>query len=236
MMEDGNSQKSGRRFRWLPRSIRQYWLIMLLFSFVILFRFEHFFPGHQKAATCIKAMGGIFIHGFEEPMGPNWIYISGGSIPPNGFFPNWFVHRFCISGTFTLEFENSSLRTSDLECLSDLLFLQEIQFIGCEFSGSSKSKFAVCKNLYYVTFMSAKFHKGSLVILDSMRHVKDFTFLNSDFGDQKSSLVDRICEFKSLETLYFLNCDILESDVTRIRGCFPNCNLTIEEDSNWKAL
>lgn len=169
--------------------------------------------------------------GFEDPIGPNWVFTGSARIPANRSFPNWFVKLCCVSGYFDYHFESIKFQQDDLIRLPHLVNLELISFKSCELSNNWISSLVLVKSLKHLTLISTIFPTTNLTKeIGKLKQIQSLTIdvacldLDIDeFGNLKRAFV----KMKNLRQLTII-CEI-PNDFFELTEQMEGCDVAIVE-------
>ena len=156
---------------------------------------------HVEAVKILSGHAASY-DGFEDPIGPNWIFTGSSRVPANRSFPTWFVDNFCIAGNFDYHFESIEVKHETLNRLTNVVNLEVVSFDRCELPTTWIDSLASVKSLKHLTLISTIFPTKRLPReLRNLRQLHSLTIDVSclDFGNDSLELLAQM--FREMKTL-----------------------------------
>ena len=181
---------------------------------------------HNTAMERLLILGARFESGFEEPIGPNWIYMGDShALPPKRYFPTWFSYSFCKKG-----FSFCDLTDAENDCyqqLSKLVNLRQLR-IGCSpLPNEWANSIAACSELESLLIVSCDFDSKDVEALGRLHQVSVLTLADVDLTEFKDEFVKSIQKLRSLKALELIDVGLSESVKIEIRQSLPETEITL---------
>jgi hypothetical protein len=166
---------------------------------------------NDRAVRELRALGASFPDGFEDPIGPNflWTWIAPCPVPPNGYFKGWYGFAdwfaespLCITGSFWVFIENRELNEREFRLLGDLV------------------------HLHYLSLGNVDFPVESLAIIPTMSELKQLGIESASLTDDAVRYLKRATQLESL----ILRCPQITSNaIQSLRSALPHCDVYRED-------
>jgi hypothetical protein len=156
---------------------------------------------HAVATRNLANRGVPFWSGFEEPIGPNFLYTWSQDVPPNGYFSPWFAELFCIGGNEIGMVDGIELSDTDWQLFGNLVRLKHLSIANYDGSPDWTSHLSRCRELEMLEISSTRL---------------------------SSRDVENLCKLKSLKVLVLLNTGLTTDELRILREKLSNCEILVE--------
>lgn len=146
---------------------------------------------HQDAFQDLRSRGVGVTHSLEEPLGPNFLYIDPKvtDVPPNGYFPEWFVDNFCIKASKTAYVNGSKsyiegveVGEVDWELFENLVALRTVDISYLEVDAFAIECLKRCKSLRNLEVFWCEFDSTAFKALSEWTELEILLVADSGFS------------------------------------------------------
>jgi len=180
---------------------------------------------HKVACKAVKDHGAIQCNGFEDPIGPNYLYggcTENAPVQSNGFFPIWFVNSFCVTGFTDCDIKNLPANSRIWEQFSHLYNLRSLVISDSCFPFSWSKSLKDCHELRILHLELYSIEEKDFEHLSCLEKLKYLVLsgVHLTEDDLKS-----FAHLKQLENLDFVNSNVSYDDIATIKELLPNCDV-----------
>lgn len=199
-----------------------HFLLGILFCCFVVIASTSVSQNHRIAVAKIRGLGYEYSSGFEDPIGPNWMWTGRSGLPTNGTFQSKYARFFCLVGCKECVVDNKQLVLDDLYPLPKLLHLKYLRFFSCDLPKGAFAIVSRCKYLRNLQLINTQI--DDVASLEKLK-VKSLTLMGIDLADERDALIKSLSKIDELELLFISDCGFSSEDSRLIRRSLPNCKV-----------
>ena len=180
---------------------------------------------HDSAQEKLIVSRFEFHCGFEDPIGPNFLFTWSNFIPPNGYFPITFAEHFCIRGSFECMISDCDPTRHELELLKHLVHLRKVTFQNARLPSGWSTPLQNCKSLNCVDFVGIRFRESDFKELSHL-DVDGVGIFATDLSHDSDSFVRSCQKLRHLRALKLGNTGLGQADINQIRDILLSCEIS----------
>ena len=182
---------------------------------------------HNSGVKLLRKSGFDLWDEFEDPIGPNWLYLNGKSgVPNGGYFPRYFADFFCLKGYFQCWIHDQvDAKDKSWSHLSRLIHLRHIQIVNSSLPDDWGTDLGNCGYLDLVEIISCRIDKSDISEFGNL-NVKQLEIYDADLSENTALLFSTLAKMRQLEKLTLSESGLTSQDFKVIQSLLPNCEVS----------